>query len=234
MNIMQKFLGILPAFKTGMMMRPVDHPIALPISMDFSTESSQAVDLWAEQTNNSIDFVQALYVSNYNNSAVLTVEIVGGMVFHVPAGAEGWYPIAAEFGKFTALFSTTPDSGLIIKALLANVPVASQQWGPITVNVDQVTATLTPVAAAFTDFSGTAAASAELFAANSNALRRIVQNPATNLNSIFINFGGVAASATTFEIPPGGTFDTGSGPIDKTQWLIYASASTPFVAFEGE
>lgn len=232
MNIMQKFLGILPAFKTGMMMRPVDHPIALPVQMDFSTDSILAIDLYTEQVSNRIDFVQALYVSNYANSNVLTVEIVGGMVFHVPAGAEGWYPIAAEFGKFTAVFSTTPDSGLIIKALLANVPVASQQWGPITVNAT-VNASATPVAMTLTDYSGTAGASAQLFAANADALRRFVQNPATNINSVFLAFGDGVASATTFGIPPGGLFDTGIGPIDRTKWNIYAPAATPFVAYEG-
>jgi len=233
MNIMQKFLGILPAFKTGMMMRPVNHPIALPISMDFSTESSQAVDLYAEQTNNTIDFVQALYVSNYSNTAVLTVEIVGGMVFHVPAGAEGWFPIAAEFGKFTALFTTAPTSNLIIKALLANVPVASQQWGPITVNAS-VSASATPIGMTLTDYSGTAGASAQLFAANVSALQRIVQNPAANINPIYLAFSNGAASATTFQIPPGSTFNTGIGPIDRTRWNIYAPAATPFVAYEGQ
>lgn len=232
MNIMTKFLGILPAFKTGMMLRPKDHPIALPISMDFTSEATQSVDLWAEQTNNTIDFVQALYVSNYSNSNVLTVSIVGGMIFHVPAGAEGWFPIAAEFGKFTAVFTTTPDAGLVISALLANVPVASQQWGPITVNAN-VSADATPVGMTLTDYSGTAGASAQLFAANSNALQRIVQNPAANINPIYIAFGNVAATALSYQIPPGATFNSAIGPIDRTKWNIYAPAATPFVAYEG-
>lgn len=226
--------GIQPAFKTGMMLRPVAHPIGLPVTLDFGTLSEIVFDLEREQTLGQIDFVQSLYVSNFDNANVLTVTLPGGQVIHVPAAAEGWFPVAAEFGKFVGKFTTTPAADLSIPIVLANVPVASQQWGPITVNVAGVTATFTPTPGTFTDASGNAGASATLFAANADAIRRIVQNPAANINPIYINFGGVAAAATTFEIPPGGKFDTETGPIDRTEWTIYAAAATPFVAYEME
>lgn len=224
--------GIQPAFKTGMMLRPAAHPIGLPVNLDFGTLAEVVFDLEREQTLGQIDFVQSIYVSNFDNADVLVITLPGGQIIHVPAGAEGWFPVAAEFGKFIGKFVTTAVPGLTIPIVLANVPVASQQWGPITVNIADVTATFTPTVGTFSNESGNAGASAQLFAANPAAIRRVVQNPASNINSIFINFGGAAADATTFEIPPGGKFDTETGPIDQTQWMIYAPAATPFVAYE--
>lgn len=226
-------MTIKSSFKHGIMLRPATgEPLAIRVDLDFSSVSEIIFDLEKEQTLNYIDFVQTIYISNFNNADPLVVTLPGGQVIHVPAQAEGYYPVVAEFGKFVGKFATPAIADLIIPIVLMNVPVASQQWGPITINVDSVIATFTPTVGVFTDASGNAGASAELFAANAGAIRRIVQNPANNINSIFINFGGVAASATTFEIPPGGKFDTETGPVDQTQWTIYAAAATPFVAYQ--
>lgn len=218
--------AIKSSFKTGIMLRPVGDPLAIPVDLDFSSVTEIVFDLEREQTLQYIDFVQTIYISNFDNANVLVVTLPGGQVIHVPAEAEGYYPVSAEFGKFVGKFETPAVADLIIPIVLLNVPVASQQWGPIVVNVGDVTATLTPTVAVATLGSQVAAASAELFAANANAKRRIVQNPAANINSVFINFGGNAADATSFELTPGSSFDTGTGPIDQTQWTVYAAANT--------
>lgn len=225
-------IALLPSFKTGIMLQPQDMPIALPVQLDFSATGRIEFDLQREQTNNIIDFVQTIYVNNVASAQPITFTFPGGQQLDVPAGAQGYYPVAAEFGKFTLIAESA--GGLIIPIQLLNVPTPSQQWGPITVSVQNVTATFTPTAGTFSDMSGntTAGASAALFAANANAIRRVVKNPTQNMESIFINFGGVAASALTWEIPPGGEFDTGTGPIDQTAWDIFAVNAIPFIAYE--
>lgn len=219
-------MALKSSYKSGVMLRPAGDPLSIPYSLDFSSASSIVFDLEKEQTLQYIDFVQSIFVSNYSNTAVLTITFSGGQVIHVPAGAEGYFPVSAEFGKFVVKFETTPTANLAIPVIFMNVPVASQQWGPLTVNVAGVTATFTPTAATATLGSQVAAASAQLFAANVNAKRRIVQNPAANLNPIYISFGGTAADATSFQLTPGQVFDTGTGPIDQTEWRVYAPANT--------
>lgn len=226
--------NIKTGFRVGNMWHPTAHPLAMELGpFDFSTLSSYTFDLEREQTNNQIDFVQTLYVNNFDNLNTLTILLPGGQELNIPAGASGYYPAVCEWGKFVAVISTTPAANLSIQVIAMNVPVASQQWGPIDVNVAAVTATFTPTVGTFNDHSGNAGANAQLFAANALALRRLVQNPATSINSIFIAFSNADASlAGHVEIPPGASFDTGTGPIDTTRWNIYAAAATAFTAKE--
>lgn len=216
---------------------PEQYPKAIGVELDFGTASEIKFDLEREQTLGQIDFVQTIFVSNFDNDAVLSIDLPGGQRIHVPANAEGYYPVVAEFGKFVATFSTTPAANLVVPIQLLNVPISSEQWGPLTINIASVTATFTPTVGTWADANGTTTggASTALFAANGDAIRRIVQNPSGNPRSIFINFGGAAASATEFEIPPGGIFDTGTGPIDQTAWTVFsASGNLPYVAKEME
>lgn len=199
------FAAIKRAFKTGIMLQPKAYPVAVPVELDFSSVGTVEIDLWTQQTDNQLDFVQSIYVSNYDNADVLTITFPGGQVIHVPAGAEGYYPASAEFGKFTAKFETQADDGLIIPIVLLNVPVASQQWGPITVTA----VPFTPVNVQLSG-NGLVLSGASETLINANPARKgfLIEAPTGNNGSIWINFGGgpAAADETSFEITPGGYF----------------------------
>lgn len=225
--------------RVGNMVQPRSYPIAVPLELDFTNTASLNFDLELDQVSHGLDFVQTIYVRNTDNPAVLTLTFPGGQVIDVPATASGYYPIIAEWGKFTMIAETT-QAAISVDIVLLNVPVASQQWGPVTVNIAHVDASATPVAASAADHSGDIAAagtSQQLFAGNAAALRRIVQNPATNINPLYINFGGNAAGpAAGIVLLPGEKFDTATGPIDQTQWTVNndagAVASQPYLATE--
>lgn len=214
---------------------PKAGPKSLPYTFDFSTDGVISDDLLTENLMNEVQFVQSIYVNNRDNDVEFRIVFaITGQEIVVPANASGIWPVfAPDQTSFVATMA--PQAGRIVKVQFLNVPMPLTQWGPISVTVDNVTATFTPTIAASTNNdSGSAHASSTLFNANPNGLRRIVQNPSSNINSIFINFGGQAASdaGSSIEITPGGKFDTEMGPIDLSEWTIFATAVTPYLAME--
>lgn len=92
-----------------------------------------------------------------------------------------------------------------------------------------------------TDRSSTiAVAATSQVVANQNPDRKrlIIQNPANQVESLFINFGAAATistatAANSLEILPGGVFDTAGGPVPIDQVTIIATTAThPFTAKE--
>lgn len=227
---------IEPALKIGNMRRPEDYPRGLPVTLEFGTVATQEFDLEGPQTLGQLDFVQTIYVDNGDNLNALTLRLPGGQRLVIPATAQGFYPVVCPVAKFTLNASTTIAANLQVPIILMNVPVSSQQWGPITVNVASVTATFTPTPGEWSDASGSIAVgntSQTLFPASATAIRRVVQNPSGNIGSLWINFGGVAASpADSIEITPGSSYDTATGPIDRTEWTIIAASTLSYIAKE--
>lgn len=210
-------------------------PKAVPISLDFGTLSSIDFDLIDSVQRGVIDFVQSVWVDNSDNTDELTLlfgQTAQRLV--VPALAQGLWPVIAPSGlRCTA--STIAVASLKVQLIFLNVPMPMTQFGPVSVTAN-VTASATPITGPYTDASGntTADVSTTLFAANAAAKRRIVQNPPINPESIWINFGGVAAvkSSPSWEIVPGDKFDTGTGPIDRTEWTIIADNAIAYTAKE--
>jgi hypothetical protein len=224
------------AFQVPNALAPADGvgPLYLPFELDFGAVSSIAFDLYEEQTNGVFDKAQCLYVDNKNNANAITFHFAGtDYEVTVPARAGGIFPIFTN-GTTQCTVTTTTAAELVVPVAFVNVPMPLTQWGPITVNVANVTATFTPTVGVFNDASGNTGAgvSGVLFAANAAAIRRVVINPPTNIESIFINFGGAASSALTWPIAPGGIFDTETGPIDQTGWTIFAASAVPYIAKE--
>ena len=224
------------AFQVPNALAPADGvgPLYLPVLLDFRSVSTITFDLLEEQSGGVFDKAQSLYVENKNNLNPLILHFAGtDYELTVPAGAGGIFPVFTN-GITQCVASTPVAASLQIQIAFVNVPMPLTQWGPITVNIAAVTATFEPTPMTLSDFSGNAGASAQVFPANAAALFRTVQNPATNINSIFLNFGGVAATDAggSIEIPPGQSFTTGN-TIDQTQWMIYAAAATPFTAKQG-
>ncbi len=212
-------------------------PKCFPMTLDFTSVASIEIDLTLENMAGVINAIQTLYVSNTDNPGAVTFVFQGtGQKLVIEPGQSGYFPITTG-QKLFCVASCAVDPDAIVPIQFLNVPMPAFGWGPITVNVASVTATFTPTVGTFADASGNIAAggvSQNLFAANAAAIRRVVQNPTSNIESIYINFGGVAASAAnSIEITPGGEFDTGTGPIDQTAWkIIAATLGTTYVAKE--
>lgn len=212
---------------------PQGGPRGLPISLDFTGQASYAIDLVQEVEANIINMVQAIYVDNSANANALTIIFdQTNQRIVVPATAQGIWPVITpkEAPRFVA---STTQAAVVVNLLLLNVPMPLTQWGPLAVTVNNVNATFTPTVSNATDKSGFIAAggvSQQLAAANAARKRIVIENPSNAVNgeSLFINFGAAAslnAAATpdSFEILPGGYYDSGFGPVSGQQINVNAA-----------
>lgn len=213
------------------------NPIAMPVVYDFKNNSVIEKDYWAAQAAGIIGAVQTVYVDNSDNPNPLVFTFQGtGFRLRVPALSSGFFPVVAPT-QLRVHVATPADPALeFLQVIYLNVPMPLTLWGPVSVNIANVTATFTPTVGTYVDHSATiavAATSQQLFAANPLALRRQIMNPSASADSIFVNFGGVAATYTnSIEIMPGGSFDTETGPIDQTQWTIISPSTVNYIAKE--
>ncbi len=216
---------------------PQQGPKALSYRFDFATVAQITDDLFVENTQNSLSFVQSVYIDNNDNDDefVLTFAVTNQRIVCQPNSIQIFPVFAPDQTQFTGSMPALANRH--VDVIFLNVPMPLTSYGPVTVDVASVTATFTPTVGAFADHSSTIAAggtSQALFAANPAAIQRIVQNPISNNESIFINFGGVAATTggDSIEIAPGGEFATGN-VIDDTAWtIISATTGTKYVAKE--
>lgn len=198
-------------------------PKGMHLSLDFSTDSEIDLDLFARVSALDLEFVQSMYVDNADNTAALIFTFQGlQQRVKVPASAQGVFPIIAPKTNPKIKVSTTP--GVVIDVQLLNVPMAYAIWGeavtipPVTVGV---------ITGIMTDFSGTIAVggtSQAAIPANVNRKRAIIQAAPGNVDSLFVDFGAAAASATGIEIPPGSAFDTLAGPLSTAAINIIGAA----------
>lgn len=223
--------GYAPKIKEG-------GPKAVTVALDFTTDNEIDIDFTVIQQLGALSFLQSVFVDNRvnPNALVLTFDQTG-QIIQIPALSQGIYPVIATVSS-KCVATTIAGANVICSLIGLNMPMPLTQWGPTTVNIGNVTATFTPTAATAADASGVIAAggtSQQLFAANLNAKRRIIQNPAANNDSIFIQFGGVAAvvGSPSIEISVGQEFDTSTGPIDQTRWnIISANTNDVYTAKE--
>ena len=213
-------------------------PVAIPMSLDFSVNGEIDFDIIDETARGVLAFVQSIWVDNSVNPNPLIFKFAQtNQKLVIPAFAQGLWPVICPAG-LRAVVTTTPGAGIIPQIILLNVPMPMTQFGPLAVTINNVNASMVPVAAVAADHSSTVAVggtSQALFAANAAAKRRVVYNPSTNPESLFVNFGGVAAGPNnSMEIMPGGYLDTSVAPIDQTAWTInnVATAGMHYVAKE--
>lgn len=212
---------------------PTESPKALPLVLDFSTESIYGEKFYRENATGIIEFFQAVWIDNTANANPVYVRMIGGtqQVIKCEAGSHGAFPIFATLPQ-NFEFETTPDSGLKVTFIFLNVPIAPYQHGPITVN-----ATVTPVArGTYTDRSGTittGGTSQVLMAVNANRLGYLIQNPSSNIESIFVNFTDPATGAgDSIEIAPGGSLPSNLAFSTEAINIVAATTGTAFVAKE--
>lgn len=206
-----------PAFGIWNGYAPASGPKAMPYTFDFSDTTLITDNLLDENTRGIMQFVQGMYVDNFDNPTpfVITFDVTAQRIV-VPANSCGTFPVLAPDQTG---FRATQSQGTIVYVQFLNVPTAWCIWGPVTVNT-------VPVAPASGNLSGGGIAlsgvSEILLAANVNRLGYIIENPPANVNSIWINFGvgnPAAADQTSFEISPGGYFPPNGGFVFSTEQI---------------
>jgi len=211
---------------------PASGPKALPYRFDFTTEAIIRDDFLSLNVLGVLQFVQTIYVDNQRNPNPFTIIFgVTNQRLVVPALTQGFYAVMAP-DQTTFVASTTPGVGVLVDVIFMNVPMPISQWGPIS-----VTANVSPVFVGdFEDRSGTVAVggtSQQLAAANANRRGLIVQNPTSQLGSIWINFGAAAAAdLTSIEIAPGGQWQSGSYVTTQAVNIVAADTGHVFIAKE--
>ena len=211
---------------------PVQGAQALPIVVDLTVNTAVDGSLEAAYESGVFDFPQSVFIDNSGNGSTLTLLFPGagpvGQSIVVQANWQGIFPSSPAMGD--PRFSVSSAGGVKIPITFYNVPMPYFSWGPIT-----ATATFATPQASFTDRSGsitTGGTSQQLAAINANRKRIIIENPASatgqniaTAESLFINFTTAAGvnNGTSIELIPGGTFDSGSGPVSTQAITVNAA-----------
>lgn len=211
---------------------PKAGPKALPYDFDFEGDETLTGDLLTENLRGNMEFVQGMYVDNSDNAVAFKITFgITNMRVVVPAFSQGMWPVLAP-DQTTFAASLVGGGGGTVHVQFMNVPIAYTQWGPVTVNA---AISLTPPVANFTDFSAntTAAESKQVVAANAARKSIIIQNPANNVESFWINFGAAAQQGVnSIEITPGGSYNSLIGPVTGQAITIFSVNSIPYIAKE--
>lgn len=193
-------------------------PLCLPIDdLDFTSVAEISGDLEKELTNGTIDQIQSVYIDNSANANSFTLTFLGsGQRIVVPAGAQNMYPVLAPAPlRYKA---ATTIAAVIVPISFTNVPLPLAQWGPMTVNVAAVNASMVPVQknVTTTNFVLTGAAD-NVLAANAARTRLVLQAAPNNAGPIAINYGAAPALGTTLMLGPGEKWDSSVGPVSAQQ-----------------
>lgn len=204
---------------------PEQGPRASRYVLDFSAATLLLVERHPFEAQGELEFVQSVYVDNSaNGSAVTLTSELTNQSITIPPASQGYFPFLVPNG--IDIWAATAG-GVEITIHLLNIPVPASCWGIASpgggagggtagIFVDRGT-TIT--------LGGTAQT---LMASNTARRRLIIENP-TNApagESIFINFGAVAAAdETSIEITPAGWYDSGSGPVSNQSVSVIAATT---------
>ena len=122
------------ALKTGFQiwngLAPEGGPVCMPVDFDFSSVANQQVDLFLEEANKQIDFVQSVYIDNADNAAAFTLTVSGtGQRIRVKANTQGWYPLLS--GDQTRVNVSSTVAAVKVTVIFCNVPMPTAQWATV-------------------------------------------------------------------------------------------------------
>jgi len=229
----------------GLEVLPLEGSRAIGVNFDFSLGPVAALN--TQVSDIGMSMVQTMYIDNRNNLSSVSFQIGGSNQFvNCPPQTQGFFPILL-MGKASLNIIGTSAGGVLVPVQLINTYVDPMLWnafnptvtGSVTVNG---TVVIQPLTAAYTDYSGTIAAanvSQQVAPANGVRKRFVIQNPSTAAlqgiaaaESLFVNFTSAASLAGgSEEIQPGGSFDTGTGPVTtEIINIVAATAGHKFTA----
>jgi len=109
---------------------PKKGPRCIPLTIDFGIANPQSLDLVSEQTDDKIEFIQAVYVDNSNNPGVFILTCgTTGQVLTWPAFSQGYQPVLMNNPpKFTVQTFQRGETNVIINISLLTFPVPSAMW----------------------------------------------------------------------------------------------------------
>lgn len=200
-----------------------------------------------------LEWITGAFIDNSRNTEQFML-VIGetGQRVTIPAHSQGAIELLGLITDKVSIYGTTTGNIDVEITFLNYVPPSANAiWsvidpgtvvGAITVN-GQVTTT--PLVGSFSAPTVNAiiagGTSQLLFGAAASRRRIIVYNPATNVGQgivsspeiLWINFGAPAApdNGTSFEILPGGVFDSGQGPVtNQAINIVAATTGHQFVA----
>lgn len=167
---------------------PMQGPKALPVTLDFTATQIITFDLLLEETQGVIQYVQSIWVDNADNASPLTLTFAQtNQRIVVPANAQGAWPVIAPDQTQVKAQSV---GGVICSVILLNVPLAPEQYGPVTVNANVNPAPYQAAVAnsfnAIVTSGGTA-----VFAANAARRALSLVSDSSNIDPIRITVAGV-------------------------------------------
>jgi hypothetical protein len=221
------------AFAVSNGFAPKQGPKCLPVALDFTgAVTSIALDFLTEEETGQIDFVQGLWIDNFDNPSPLLIFIQGTEQRIVyPALGQGYIPITAlRAGQLKMVVETAGN--VEVQISLLNVPMAPATNGPI--NVTANISGIDPTVGTYTDHSqpvGTGV-SFQIIAANPARKQLIIGAPSTNVGSIRINFTAPASAANSIELLPGGWYNSLGGPVSGEAITFLGAVTDGVIAKE--
>lgn len=203
-------------------------PRGIPLQFDFSLDTDFDVNFAEAQAAGRIGQIQSIYIDNTQNAFALSILVKAtGQRIVIPAQTEAVRPILSDV-VFQAVFTSTVSAAKVVVVPL-NIALAPYTYGPLTVN-----ATSSAVTGLYTDRSVAATGATQILMA-ANALRKgyIIQNPSTEIESIWVNFGAAATiGSPSVEITPGSSLPPYLGISTQQIQVIAATAAHPIIAKE--
>jgi hypothetical protein len=206
-------------------------PRAISFTLDFSAAASYTFDLEKEAAADVIGLIQTIMVDNWDNPSPAIITLSG--LPHRIVVPPNTYLVAPAFAADAALRITGASAGgVAINVALLNVPVA-----PMSYNSTDAGNSVSP-RGTWTDRSGTIAAggaSQQLMAANATRKAWMVENPSSEVESLWLQFGGAAVTdQPSLEIVPGGSYkeNMGGGLTTQQVQVIATTTGHKFIARE--
>ncbi len=114
---------MLTAFKVANGLAPRNGPLAMMVPLIFSAANGGIItfDLYKEQSQDEIEFIQSIWVENHANPNPIEIQVLGtNQILKVPANTQGIYPLIAP--SPVSLICRTATYPLTMKLLLMNMP----------------------------------------------------------------------------------------------------------------
>lgn len=107
---------------------PKEGPNAIPVPLDFSTETNHTLDFSSQQQNGAFSMLQAVFIDNAFGGSALTVLVLGtGQRIVCPALSQGFFTVLSQ-NPIKLQFSVPAASGAAVKVFMLNFPVSNCVW----------------------------------------------------------------------------------------------------------
>lgn len=104
-------------------------PKSIPLAVDFTSGSTQQLDLTLAIQTNKIEFLRTIYVDNSSNPNVLNITMaLTGQVISIPAFSQAYLPLILSQNAILTFFTATSIAP-VIPVQLINISMPAIVWG---------------------------------------------------------------------------------------------------------